>query len=180
VLVLGAGSIGLLSVLAARFLGAGEVLVTARHPHQAELARSFGASRVLGEAEATEEALDALGRSEPVDVVVETVGGHADTLRSAAAAVRPGGVVSVLGVFWSAIRLNPFPLLLKEVTLAWSYCYTHSEETADFADAVELLDAERARAARLATHAVPLDDVERAFTLAGDKQAGVVKVSVTP
>ena len=53
VLVLGAGSVGLVSVIVARAMGAGEVWITARHPHQATLAGELGASRVLREAEAS-------------------------------------------------------------------------------------------------------------------------------
>src|SRR5690606_22145408 len=47
VAVLGAGSIGLLTILAARLAGAREVLVTARYPHQRELAAALGADAVF-------------------------------------------------------------------------------------------------------------------------------------
>jgi len=182
VLVLGAGSVGLLAAAAARRLGAGEVWISARHPHQAELARSLGVARVLAEADAIAERLDVLGREAPIDLVVETVGGAADTLRAAAAAVRAGGAVSVVGVFWGALALDPMPLLLKEVTLAWSYCYgaDRGHARSDFAEALDLLGAERGALAPLVTHAIPLDDVARAFAVAGEKSAGAVKVSVTP
>jgi threonine dehydrogenase-like Zn-dependent dehydrogenase len=180
VLVLGAGSIGLLSVLAARALGAAEVLVTARHPHQAERARALGADRVLEEARADPAALDALGRETPVDLVLETVGGSADTLRAAVAAVRPGGCVSVLGLFLGSVALDPMPLLLKETTLAWSYCYARDGHRPDFEDAIALLSSERDAIDSLLTHRVSLDEADRAFALAADRSAGVVKVSVTP
>jgi threonine dehydrogenase-like Zn-dependent dehydrogenase len=74
VLVLGAGTVGLLAALAARELGAGEVFVTARHPHQAELASALGAARVLREPEAEPSRLGSLGLELPIDLVVETVG----------------------------------------------------------------------------------------------------------
>lgn len=181
VLVLGAGSVGLLAAAAARRLGADDVWVSARHPHQAELARAVGATRVLSEAEATPEKLDGIGREAPIDVVVETVGGSADTLRAAAAAVRPGGAVSVVGVFFGRLALDPMPLLLKEVTLAWSYCYGEDPaHGADFAEAVDVVAAARDALAPLVTHTVPLAEVERAFALAADRRAGAVKVSVVP
>ena len=48
VAVLGAGSIGLLAIPAALAAGAGEVFVTARHPHhQAAMARHLGATHVF-------------------------------------------------------------------------------------------------------------------------------------
>ena len=52
VLVLGAGTLGLLSILAARALGADEVWISARHAAQAALAADLGATRVLAESEA--------------------------------------------------------------------------------------------------------------------------------
>ncbi len=181
VLVLGAGSVGLLAAAAARRLGAGDVLVTARHPHQRERALALGASRVLGDTEATLAALDGIGREAPIDLVVETVGGGADTVRSAAAAVRPGGTVSVVGMFLGALTLDPLPLLLKELTLAWSYCY--GEDPAhgtDFAEAVDILAAAREALTPLITHTVPLDEAARGFALAADRSAGAIKVSIVP
>jgi len=180
VLVLGAGAVGLLAASAARALGAGEVWISARHPHQAARARALGVARVFDEAEATHAALDAMGREAPIDLVVETVGGRADTVEAAAAAVRPGGAVAVVGVFWDRLALDPMPLLLKEVTLAWSYCYGSDGGRSDFAEAITVLAAQRAALAPLVTHAASLDDVAKAFTDAADKRGGAVKVSVVP
>jgi 2-desacetyl-2-hydroxyethyl bacteriochlorophyllide A dehydrogenase len=180
VLVLGAGAVGLLAAAAARALGASEVWISARHPHQAARARAVGAARVLEEAEATPAALEAIGREAPIDLVVETVGGRADTVQTAAAAVRPGGAVAVVGVFWDRLALDPMPLLLKEVTLAWSYCYGSDDGRSDFAEAIAVLVAQRASLAPLVTHTASLDDVAKAFASAADKRSGAVKVSVVP
>jgi len=99
VLVLGAGAVGLVSLVAAQSMGACEVWVTARHPHQAELAKKLGATRVLREDEADPASLDALSRKVDFDLVVETVGGPANTLVAAASAARPGARIAVLGLF---------------------------------------------------------------------------------
>jgi threonine dehydrogenase-like Zn-dependent dehydrogenase len=180
VLVLGAGSIGLLSALAARALGAAEVLVSARHPHQSELARALGATRVLRESEADEGGLRSLARDLPIDLVIETVGGHADTVRLAAHAIRPGGAVCVLGLFLAPITLDPMLLLLKEASLIWSNCYARAPGEPDFARAIRLVATHRSALAPLLTHAVPLAEASRGFALASDKKAGAVKVSVLP
>jgi threonine dehydrogenase-like Zn-dependent dehydrogenase len=47
VVVLGAGNIGLTTVAAARALGAGKILVTARHPLQTDMSKRLGADAVL-------------------------------------------------------------------------------------------------------------------------------------
>jgi threonine dehydrogenase-like Zn-dependent dehydrogenase len=180
VLILGAGSIGLLGLFAARAMGASEIWISARHPHQAELARRLGATRVLTEAEASRENLDRLGRRDPIDLVLETVGGSADTLGDGAAAVRPSGAVAVLGFFLGAVELDTLPLLMKEVSLVWSYCYHHGEDGSDFSDAIAFLSRERELASLLTSASVPLDDIERAFALASQKTEGIIKVSVIP
>jgi 2-desacetyl-2-hydroxyethyl bacteriochlorophyllide A dehydrogenase len=183
VLVLGAGSVGLLTLAAARRLGAAEVWITARHPHQVEIARALGATRVLREAETEPLALDALGREAPVDLVVETVGGHADTLRAAAAAVRPGGTIAVVGLFLGAVSIDPIGLLMKEVTMAWSYCYgvpAAGAGRSDFVEAIEVIAAERDALAALVTHRFPLEQISRAFDVACDRRGGAIKVSINP
>src|SRR4029077_12123555 len=69
VLILGAGTIGLMAVVAARAGGAGEVIVTARRPQQRAAALALGADRVVDPS-------DALGDVDmPIDLVIETVGG---------------------------------------------------------------------------------------------------------
>jgi threonine dehydrogenase-like Zn-dependent dehydrogenase len=180
VLVLGAGSVGLLAVLAARALGAADVWLTARHEHQARLGVDLGATRVLREAEATPERLAELGRDALVDCVLETVGGQAETLPQAIQALKPGGIVSVLGLFSGPLTLDPFPLLVKELTLAWSNCYEHPHGDTDFAAAIRLLSEHREILSRIPTHQVGLDEIQRAFALARDKSEGVVKVTVNP
>jgi len=179
VLILGAGAVGLVTAIAARALGAGEVWISARHAHQAERCRALGATRVLREEEAGHDALLALARETDFHLVVESVGGSADTVRDACAAVAPGGTISVLGVFLGPVAVDPLWLLMREGTLAWSNCYDAPGGRADFADAARLVEDERERLAPLVTHRRPLAEVDDAFRLAADKSSGAVKVSVT-
>jgi threonine dehydrogenase-like Zn-dependent dehydrogenase len=183
VLVLGAGPIGLMALVAARRLGAGEVSISARHPWQAEAARRLGADRVLAESEASPAALAGITGAARPDVVAETVGGSADTLEAAAAGVAPGGAITVLGLFTAPITLQPHVLFAKEVTLAWSNCYArppYAPGRADFADAVTLVEDERERLEVFTTHSVGLDDIGRAYALAEERPAGLVKLTVRP
>jgi threonine dehydrogenase-like Zn-dependent dehydrogenase len=133
---------------------------------------------VLGDAEADERGLRQLASEVEIDLVVETVGGGADTARLAAHAVRPGGRVVVLGVFFERIALDPMLLLLKEATYIWANCYARAPGEPDFATAVRLVDGQRSALSHVTTHAVPLTAVDRGFALASDKKSGAVKVSV--
>jgi threonine dehydrogenase-like Zn-dependent dehydrogenase len=179
-LVLGAGSIGLLTLAVARRWGARDLAITARHPHQAALARALGAT-AIEPGELPGALLATTG--EPAarwPLVIETVGGDADTLRDAERAIAPRGRIVVLGVFSGSVVLDPWPVLLKEATLTWSLCYSRPEGGSDFEEAIRLLAEDPDLFARVLTHQVPLARVDRAFALAADKTSGAIKVTVTP
>ncbi len=179
VLVLGAGTIGLLSVMVAKAAGAGEIAITARHPQQAEMARRLGARRVFATTEDGERERIDYAYHHPVDVVVETVGGSADTLNDAILAVRPGGTVAVVGVFSGHPPCNALALLVKEVRLLGSLMYGRSGTRADFEVAVDVLAAQPL-ARELVTHRYELPAIQTAFETASDKTRGAIKVTVTP
>jgi len=175
VAVLGAGVTGLLTLAAARHLGAGEVVVLARHDHQAEAARALGADRVLR----TDASAELLRRSRP-QVVVEAVGGGADTLRTALSVVDRRGEVVVLGLFDRAQEIDVRRAVYRETRLFFPVTYGRYEGVTDFAIALEVLGADPARYAGLVTHEFPLTDVQQAFLTARDKRSGSLRVVVAP
>jgi threonine dehydrogenase-like Zn-dependent dehydrogenase len=177
VLVLGAGTIGLMSVLAAKAAGAGDVVATARRPQQRAAALQLGASRVFADDDRA--ALDAFARASPIDLVLETVGGSADTLATPVVTARPGGTICVLGVFFGTPAFSAARLLVKELTLRGSMVYNRRHGRADFEVVQDLLAGEHERLESVVTHRIPLDDVARAFATAADKSSGAIKVTVT-
>lgn len=179
VLVLGAGAIGLLSVLAARAAGASEVWIAARYAHQAAQARGLGATRVFETTAGADAERAALAAERGVDVVIETVGGDADTLADAVRCVRPAGTVAVLGVFNASPALPATTLLVKEARLVGSMMYDRRGTRVDFATAIDMLAAAAPRVAPLITQRFALTDVQRAFETAADKRSGAVKVCIT-
>ncbi len=175
VAVLGAGTIGLMSVVAAQAAGAAEVVVTARHAHQSEAALALGAARAIA---ADAQATQRLTTGAPIDVVFETVGGETDTLGQALTVVRPGGTVCVLGVFTQASPFNPTMLLLKEARMVGGITYGRPDAYADFDIAVDIIGRRRAELGALVTHRVPLADIAGGFAAAADKATGSIKVSI--
>ena len=180
VFILGAGSIGLTAILAARANGS-RVIVKARHPHQQAAALRLGADEVIGDDEAGVERMKELTHAQAIDVAVETVGGSGDTLIEAQRVVRPKGRVVVLGVFTvPTVSINPLHLALREVEIVGSMTYATSQGRADYAIALDVV-AEYADAARtLVTHRFPLDDVNGAFATALDKSTQSIKVQIQP
>lgn len=176
VLVLGAGTIGLLSIITARAAGAAEVHVSARHAQQRAAATALGADGVHASAE---NALRELG-DRAIDVVIETVGGRAHTIAEAVRAVRPGGSVAMLGVFEGETPLPGLDFSVKEVRLVGSNCYARFDATSDFAVAAALLRDHLDAVQSLVSHRFPLAQVNEAFATAADKATGSIKVMLTP
>jgi len=175
VVVLGAGTIGLLSILAAREAGAEEIWVTARHPQQAELAATLGASRTFRDAAALRKA----GGVE-ADIVIETVGGSADTLAESVSVARRGGVIVMLGIFEGNPALPGLAFATHELTLVASNCYARDLPVGDFALATRMVARHRELLKPLVTHRFRLDQILRAYETAADKKSGAVKVQITP
>ncbi len=172
VLVLGSGTIGLTAILAARAAGASDVIASYRYEHQGKAALAAGASRIVSADEAGGLAGD------EIDVVVETVGGEAGTIGDALRSVRPGGRISILGVFTQTVKLNPLVLMLKEAKMVASITYCRRGQQSDFDAAIGILRADPERARALITHRLPLADTANAFTTAADKKSGSIKVQL--
>jgi threonine dehydrogenase-like Zn-dependent dehydrogenase len=142
VLVIGAGAIGLLTLLALRALTpAAEVLVAAKHAKQQDLARRFGAGQVVsstnivGAVRRSTRAMQLTPeRGGPyllggVDVTLECAGGGLDT---ALRVTRAGGRVVLSGLPTSSPDLTP--LWFRELSLVGAY----AAGPEDFTAALEL------------------------------------------
>jgi threonine dehydrogenase-like Zn-dependent dehydrogenase len=131
VLVVGAGTVGLLTVLALReFTGAGRVIVAAKHGRQAELAVEFGATEVVGSGDAVPALRRATRayrlspeRGRPyllggVDVAFDCVGTRS-SLDSALRTTRAGGRVVMAGMPEGGADLSP--VWFRELELIGAY-----------------------------------------------------------
>ncbi|HET7064111.1 MAG TPA: zinc-dependent alcohol dehydrogenase family protein [Rudaea sp.] len=98
VAVVGDGAVGLCGVIAAKRLGAEQIIMLGRHPDRIALAREFGATDVVSErgAEAVERVLELTG-GHGVNSALECVG-LAQAMQTAIGITRPGGAVGRVGV----------------------------------------------------------------------------------
>jgi len=96
--VVGDGAVGLCGVIAARRLGAEQIVVLGRHPDRIALARAFGATEIVSERgdEAVERVRELTGGF-GAHSVLECVGLEESTL-TALGIARPGGAVGRVGV----------------------------------------------------------------------------------
>lgn len=98
VTVIGDGAVGLSAVLAAKRLGAEQIILMGRHKARTKLGREFGATDVVAErGEEGAEKVRELTGGDGTHTVLECVG-HKAALETAFDVVRDGGTVSRVGV----------------------------------------------------------------------------------
>ena len=115
VAVVGDGAVGLCGVIAAKRLGAEQIIIMGRHADRTTLAREFGATDVVAERgdEAVSRVRELTGGF-GVHAVLECVGTEAST-QAAVEIARPGGAVGRVGVpHYPAIPLAQ-PMFFKNV-----------------------------------------------------------------
>lgn len=95
--VVGCGPVGLMAVLGAREAGAGKIFAADTIPERLEMARAFGAEPINIKLASTKEIILNATDGRGADGVMEAVGNR-DAVRLAVGLVRPGGVVSSVGV----------------------------------------------------------------------------------
>jgi threonine dehydrogenase-like Zn-dependent dehydrogenase len=96
--VIGDGAVGLCAVIAAKRLGAEQIIILGRHPDRIELAKRFGATDVVSErGDAAIERVRELTGGDGVHSVLECVGSD-QAMLAAVGMARPGGAVGRVGV----------------------------------------------------------------------------------
>lgn len=98
VTVIGDGAVGLMAVLSAKRIGAEQIVLMGRHRDRTDLGREFGATDVVAERgeEGIERVREVTG-GQGSHAVLEAVG-HMPAYDQALGVVRPGGVISRVGV----------------------------------------------------------------------------------
>jgi threonine dehydrogenase-like Zn-dependent dehydrogenase len=98
VAVVGDGAVGLCAVIAAKRLGAEQIIILGRRPNRIALAKAFGATDVVSErGEEAVERVRTICHGEGVHCVLECVGNE-QAMLTAVNITRPGGAVGRVGV----------------------------------------------------------------------------------
>ncbi len=171
VLILGAGTIGLMTLQAVKAMGAGTVMVSELLPERLALAEALGADVLVNPSEAdllavVEETFGA----QRADVVIECVGVGA-TVRDAISVARKGTRIVIAGVFEQDASVSMGLVQDHELELIGTLMYLND----DFPTAIRLLAEGRAQAEPLVSHRFPLEQAAEAFEVA-DKRNGALKV----
>jgi len=172
-LILGAGAIGLMTLQAARAMGAGRVMISDLLQNRLDLAVELGADEVINP-RTTDLALvleEAFG-PQRADVIIECVG-VASTVRDAIRVARKGTRIVLAGVFEQEMPVNLGLVQDRELELVGILMYVND----DFPTALELIRDGKVKVEPLITHRFSLNQAVQAFATA-DSRKGALKVLI--
>lgn len=179
VAVFAQGPIGLCATVGAKLMGATRILVVDSLPERLAMARSLGADVTINfkECDPVEAILEANG-GRGVDVAVEALGTQA-TFENCLRVLRPGGVLSSLGVYSGKLTLplDAFAAGLGDHSIVATLCPGGKERMRRL---MNVLDSSRTDLRPLVTHRFSLDQIEEAYDLFANQRDGVLKVAITP
>ena len=118
--------------------------------------------------------LAAWGKEHRPDIVIESVGGTADTPADALRVVRRGGRIVILGTFGTPKAIDLQQMMRKEVSLIGSFCYGTGDREPEFTTAARMTGRWRDELRALTSHQFPLERVAEAFATADDKATGAI------
>ena len=175
VLVVGAGTIGLLTLQAARLAGAGTVLVCDLNSFRLGLAASLGADATINTpgVDGLAQVLDHT-HQQGADVSFEAVG-LAETFQMAASALRMGGRLVAIGNIRRDIDINLQQLVTRELTFTGS-CASAGE----IRSCADLIAEGRIQVQPLISEVLPLSQGGRAFERLLAAQEDLIKIVLEP
>jgi threonine dehydrogenase-like Zn-dependent dehydrogenase len=174
VAVVGDGAVGLCGVIAAKRLGAEQIIIMGRHPDRIALAKEFGATDVVTErGEEAVECVRELTGGFGAHSVLECVG-HGQAMATAIGIARPGGAVGRVGVPQDETLPASLPAFFGNVTVGGGPAPVRAyiEELLP-----DILDG-RIEPGKVFDSVVGLDEVPDGYRAMNEREA--IKVMVRP
>jgi alcohol dehydrogenase len=175
VAVIGAGPVGLATIMAAQFFAPACVIAVDIDESRLALARRLGATHVVNNrgGDAREQIM-ALTGGAGVDVAVEVIGSP-DTCELAQAIIGPGGRMANIGIYSKSVELHKDVLWTRNVTIRMGVVNTTSIPAL-----LKLIQASKLDPCQLISHHFRLDEIVRAYALfARAAEEHAVKVVLT-
>ena len=179
VAVFAQGPIGLCALVGARMSGATRIFVVDRSDDRLAMSKRLGADVTINarESDPVKSILEATdGRG--VDVAIEALGAQ-ETFEGCLRVIRPGGVLSSLGVYSGKLTLplDAFAAGLGDHTVITTLCPGGKERMRRL---MNVIASGRVDLKPLVTHRFALADIEQAYEMFAAQADGVLKVAITP
>jgi 2-desacetyl-2-hydroxyethyl bacteriochlorophyllide A dehydrogenase len=174
VLVLGLGPIGLLVCQAARAMGAASITGVDLDEYRRRLGLQYGGCDQVadGSAERLQTMLKAITGNHGIDVVVEA-SGAASLIHQALQWVRPGGQVSLVGLYKGSTEIDANLIVTKDIRLIGNMASPRVWERA-----LRLMNSRRVNPASIVTHTFPFEQWPAALEAAYKRQGNPIKVII--
>jgi alcohol dehydrogenase len=179
VAVFAQGPIGLCATVGARLRGAALIIGVDSVAERLELAKALGADEVVDFAKTNPvDAIMQLTGGRGVDVAIEALG-KSETFDWALAVLKPGGVLSSLGVYSGKLSLpvDAFAAGLGDHTIRTTLCPGGKERMRRL---MAIVQSGRADLRSFVTHRFSLDQIEEAYDLFAHQRDRVIKVAISP
>ena len=173
IIVIGAGTIGLLALILLKYRGAENVIVSDATPSRLEKARELGASHTINPREMDFETavLEATG-GKLCDISIEAVG-ITPTAENSLDALRIGGTAIWIGNAQKIIQIDMQKVVTRELSIRGNYVYSYKE----FGECVRLIESGKVKLEPLMTNRYRLEDGVQAFKdLESNKDGRMLKV----
>jgi len=156
--IVGAGPIGLASLLTAQFYSPAKIILIDPDPNRLEVATGFGATHVINNSnEDITATINNLTGGTGVDVAIEAVGIPA-TFEICQQIIAPGGRIANVGVHGKSAPLHLETLWSKNITIT-----TGLVDTITTPLLLKTVQAEKLKPSRLITHRFALADILQAY-----------------
>jgi L-iditol 2-dehydrogenase len=170
-LILGGGTIGILTALAVKKAGAKEIVVTDLFDFNLKVTGDLCGAKTYTVKEAGLEERILKDRPEKFDVTFLCSGAPA-TVKQALTLTRRGGRIVVVGLFLEPVPIEPPMVSLNELEIIGSSVYNHE----DFKKAVEWIDSGIFDFKKLITHILPLEKAQEALNILDEHKENVIKI----
>jgi D-xylulose reductase len=173
-LVLGAGTIGLVTALGALSSGCSKVIVSDIKDEKLDLVREFYGDRLICVNSEKEDLLAEVNKISPkgVDVLFEASGAP-DVLKSFSNYIRPGGKAVLIGIPNGPILFDVAGAQAKEIVLKTIFRYRNM-----YPRTLNLISSGSLDVKHLVTHRFGIDDAVKAFEFAASAPADAIKVMI--
>lgn len=178
VVVFAQGPIGLCATAGAKLRGAALIIAVEGDERRLMMARQMGADVALDyrESDVVAEVKRLTGGG--VDVAIEALGSQ-ETFENALRCLRPGGVLSSLGVYSGKLQMpyEAFAAGLGDHRIITTLCPGGKERMRRL---MEIVRRGKVDLTPLLTHRMSLNEIKEGYQLFGERRDGVLKVAVKP
>ena len=173
-LVIGAGTIGILTLQALRAAGCKRVFVTDVDEQRLATAKQLGATEILLSDATLQEQILRLSGGEGVDVALEAVGRN-ETVAAAIDAARKGGTVVLIGNITPQVTIHLQKVVSRQIRLQGS-CASAGE----YPQAIEWMASGAIDVKPLISAVAPLEEGAQWFQRLHAREANLLKVVLRP